>query len=275
MISLRSGDRMLVALPAGPIDVMTRYGLLKLRPDTVSAISFQSEEHGVHDIQLTDGSKFAGLVSGDHFDLQLVGTASQQKVTFPAATVARLQFTRPTDDGSGDDESTLDLVNQDQFVGNLTGQLKLDTNFDAITINAQELRSLTHAPDGGLDVQIILWDQTTLGGQLREPQVACNLKCGVTVNVPVPLIARYANPQPLPSQTMVDRIKAVVMQLSAEDWKQREQAEAQLVSMGPMIAGVLKELGSSQPPEAQQRIESVLKQFEKKPQPAAGFAPAN
>jgi hypothetical protein len=69
---------------------------------------------------------------------------------------------------------------------------------------------------------------------------------------------------------MVERIKTVVSQLSAEDWKAREAAEAQLAAMGPTVASVLREMLPSQPPEAQQRIESILKQLGKKmaaPQP--------
>jgi hypothetical protein len=34
--------------------------------------------------------------------------------------------------------------------------------------------------------------------------------------------------------------------------------------MGPIVVGVLKEMSNSVPPEAQQRIDSVLKQLEKK-----------
>jgi hypothetical protein len=68
---------------------------------------------------------------------------------------------------------------------------------------------------------------------------------------------------------MAERIRAVVSELSAQDWKQREAAEAQLVSMGPAVAVILKELRNAQSPEAQQRIESVLKQLEKQQQGSA------
>lgn len=270
MISLRSGERMLVAAPSNTIDVMTQYGLLKLQPNTIRALSFQSEEHGVHDIELTDGSRFAGLATADHFELQLVGTASQQNVSFPAAVVSRLQIGKGSEDGPKDDAPILELTNQDQMVGTLAGQLKLDTNFDTITLNGTEMLALVHAPDGGLDVQATLWDQTTLSGQLRDPVIACKLICGVTVNIPVALINKYGNPLPRPSDLMVDRIKAVVAELSAEDWKQRERAEAQLVTMGSSVVPILRELSGTLSLEAQQRIDSVLKQLEKKP--AAGSA---
>jgi hypothetical protein len=72
---------------------------------------------------------------------------------------------------------------------------------------------------------------------------------------------------------MIERIKSVVAELSADDWKQREHAEQQLVSMGPAVVGVLKDLSGSQSPEAQQRIDSVLKQLDKQ-QKSGGAGPA-
>jgi hypothetical protein len=269
MIRLRSGERMMVALPNNPIDVMTRYGLLKLKPDSVATIALQTEEHGVHEIGLTDGSRFAGLITAGEFQMQLVGTATQQTVSFPAAAVLSVQFTKPGE-GPDDDAAVLKLTNQDQLVGALEGQLKLDTMFDTIAINAAELRGLQHAPDAGLDVQVTLWDQTTLSGQLHAPEVTCNLKSGVSVKIPVALIDKYNNPEPLPSPIMIDKIKSMVGELSADDFKQREQAEQQLVAMGPAVAAVLKQMSGSQPPEAQQRIESILKQLEKKSGAAGG-----
>jgi hypothetical protein len=62
---------------------------------------------------------------------------------------------------------------------------------------------------------------------------------------------------------MIDRIKTIVAQLGAEDWKARDQAQADLVAMGQTIVPMLKQLRSEQGPEAQQRIDAILKQFEK------------
>lgn len=261
MVALRSGDRMCVDTPEQPIEVLTRYGLLKLSPASIAAIVFQAEEHGVHEIVLTDGSRFAGLVSAGAFALKLSSTG--QSITIPTSVISRLQVARLQE--TEEELPTFSLANEDSLVGTLTGQLKLDTAFDTITLNASEVRGLSRAPDAGLDVQVTLWDQTRLSGQLQDPLLQCALASGMTVAVPVGLIEKYEQPQPAPSSSMLDRIKAVVADLNAEDWKARDRAEAQLVSMGPSVVGVLKQLRESQPPEAQQRIDSVLKQLEGKP----------
>jgi hypothetical protein len=267
MIALRSGERMLIAAPSNSIEVMTQYGMLKLKPESIASIDFQPEDRAFPSVQLSDGSRFAGLATADHFEFQLVGTTTQQKVSFPASTVTRLQLGKNPDDAAATDPvPTLQLTNNDQFTGALSGQIKLDTAFDTITIGGSELASLSHAPEAGLDVQVTLWDQTTLSGQLRDPQLVCNLKSGVTMTVPVPLINKYENPLPRPSDMMVDKIKAIVTDLAAEDWQRRERAEQQLVTIGTSVVPVLKEVRDVQPLEAQQRIDSVLKQLEKKPE---------
>jgi hypothetical protein len=264
MVTLRSGERMLVSIPTGGIEVMTRYGMLKLEQAMIARIDFQSEEHGVHQIYLSDGSSFSGLVTAPQFTFQLVGTTTQQQVTFPISLLARMQFTKPADDLPAGDASVLRLLNDDELVGTLSGTMKLDTAFDTIDIKGAELRSLSRVPDAVYDVQATLWDQTKLSGQLRDPQVSCDLKCGLSIKIPVALLTEYQNSSPDPSSSMVERVKAVVADLSADDWKQRERAEAQLVEMGPVIKGVLKQIAGSAPPEAQHRIDSVLREFEKK-----------
>ena len=263
MVVLRSGDRMSVALPEGTIDVLTRYGLLKLNPQSIAAVAFVTEQHGVHEVYLTDGSRFAGLVAPAKFDLKLLTTG--QTISIPTSALARIQTSASPPDAA-DDAPALTLANDDLLVGELTGQLKLDTAFDTITVNAAELKALSRArePDaGGFDVQAVLWDGTKFSGQLRDPIVTIALRSGTTLSIPLPLVESYSQPLPRPSASMVDRMKSMVAELSAEDWKTRDRAEAQLVAMGSAVAPILRELRPNQAPEAQQRIDSILKQLEK------------
>ncbi|MDQ3441145.1 MAG: hypothetical protein M3478_12435, partial [Planctomycetota bacterium] len=85
---MRSGDRVAVTMPQQPIDVITRYGALKIDAKTIAAIVFQSEEHGVHEVRLTDGSHFAGLVSASQFDMKLAGSGTEQVVKFPVSGIS-------------------------------------------------------------------------------------------------------------------------------------------------------------------------------------------
>jgi hypothetical protein len=255
---MRSGDRVAVAMPEQPIDVITRYGALKVDPKTIAAIVFQSEDHGVHEVRLTDGSRFAGLVSAAQFDMKLAGSGPEQVVRFPVSGIARMQFLAETPEVDGDSTPTLKLANEDVLVGALSGKLKLDTAFDTLTLDAVQVRKLSHATDAGLDVQVTLWDQSIVSGQLQDPQVQCTLNSGLVLTVPVALVQEYDQPEPQPSAAMVQKIKDTVAKLNAEDWKDRDKAGNELQEMGPIVAPVLKSLRAAQPPEAQQRIDQIL-----------------
>jgi hypothetical protein len=258
---MRSGDRVAVAMPEQPIDVVTRYGPVKVDPKTIAAILFQTEEHGVHEVRLTDGSHFAGLVSAPQFDMKLAGSGGagpEQVVKFPASGVARMQFVAEPPEIDEATTPTLRLTNEDTLVGAITGQLMLDTAFDTLTVEGGQIRKLNHASDAGLDVQVTLWDQSIVSGQLQDPQVKVALKSGLVLSVPVALVEEYQHPEPQPATSMVDKIKETVGRLNAEDWKERDRATSQLTEMGPIVAPVLKSMRDAQPPEVQQRIDQVL-----------------
>jgi len=263
LVLMRTGDRMGVEMPAGEIEVATRYGALKLKPSAVSAISFANEEHGIHEIFLSDGSKFAGLATADKFDMKLSAGGRGAPVSFPSSSVARIQLA-PRAEDPDDTTPTLNLSNEDVLVGTLAGKLKLETAFDTLVIDATQIKSLKHAKGSVQDVQVTLWDDTTVSGQLAETELACSLRCGVTMRVPVALVDEYNQPTPQPNEAMIKRIKDAVTELSADDWKARDRAESSLVNIGPMAAGTLKQLRTEQKPDVQQRIDSVLKQLETK-----------
>jgi hypothetical protein len=264
---MSSGDRVAVEMPPANIAVVTRYGQLDLSPTSIASIAFTSDDSGVHTITLTDGSHFAGLVTQPEFAMKLATGGNGQPVHFPVSSLARLVVkTRPDDrdDNTSNSPPTLQLKKDDTFVGTLQDELKLDTGFDTITLNAAELRGMIHASPNAPDISVTTWDGTVLSGQLVSPDLlSCHLASGIDVHVPVALVQSYTNTQSQAPTMMLDRIKAIITQLNADDWKQRDSAEKQLLNLGPNAISTIKGLRDKQPPEAQQRIDSVLKQLEK------------
>jgi len=265
-LTLRGGDRMIVQPPTAAISVATRYGTLSIKPSAVAAIVFVSDEQAVHEIQLTDGSKFVGIVAGDAMEMKLATTG--QSVAFPISAMRRLQLSTHIDDVDSD-SPTLNLTNTDQFVGTIAGVLKVQTAFDTLTVNGPEIRSLQRGKGAPGEVQITLWDNASLSGQLENDSLDVSLASGVPMKVPVALMDIYSNPQARPPAQVVDRIKVLVGQLNAEDWKARDRAEAQLAAIGPALSGVLGELRTGQPAEVQQRIDVILKAVRNEKAPAS------
>jgi hypothetical protein len=95
------------------------------------------------------------------------GGGPDQVVKFPVSSVARFQLT-PKVAEPDDLTATLKLANDDLLVGSVGGQLKVDTAFDTLTLNAAEVRELRHPPGGGADVQVVLFDGSSVSGQLQE-----------------------------------------------------------------------------------------------------------
>ncbi len=268
MVMLRGGDRVGVIPPEKPIEFVSRYGTLQLDPKNISSIVFDAENQAVHTVWLTDGGHLAGLATGDGFTMALADGGGAP-VIFPAASVARIVFNRLPEE-SEQIRPTLTVSNGDELVGSLVGQFKLDTAFDTLAINGAEVRAMTHLEKSPLDVQVTLWDNTTVSGQCQSPTVECKLLSGMTLRVPVALVGEYDQPIPAPSAATVDRIKALAGQLADPDWKTRDRAEAELVSMGPAVLGVLTDLRPSAVAEAQQRIDAIGKQLTEQsaPKPA-------
>jgi hypothetical protein len=263
LVLMRSGERIAVKTPTSPIEVATRYGKLSLRPEQVAAVLLQSEDNGVHQVFLADGGKFSGLLGADSFEMSLdTGGGSEQTVKFPVSAIARFQLT-PKVAEIEDATPTLKLANDDLLVGTIAGQLKVDTTFDTITVNAGEIKTLSHPKDNPADVQVVMFDGSTLSGQLQELDLQFQTAGGLSLRVPLALLEEYSQPQPQPSKDLTEKIKKVVEDLNSKDWKQRDRAEAALLSMGPSAIGVLKQLRQDQPPEAQQRFDNILQQLEK------------
>ena len=284
LVTLRAGDRIVVEPPSSPVAVATCYGTLKLEPRAVASIAFQSEARDVHEVRLVDGSRFAGVVAQDRFDLRRASPATgaaagadASAVSFAATSLRRLQLA-PDAEEPPPDAPRLSLSNGDLLVGGLTGRLVLETAFDAIALDAEGFQALRPGtpPDGGTaspnEVQLTLWDGATLSGRVRGDSVDCVLRCGAAVKVPVAMVEDYTQPRPRPAASAVERIKAVVADLNADDWKTRDHAAAQLASIGPAAAAVLRELREGQPPEVRQRIDQILASFDA-PQPDAAAAP--
>lgn len=262
-ILLSSGDRIGIAPLVDPISVITRYGPMQIPPADIASIVFSSDDNAVHTINLTDGSRFTGLVTATDFSVQLSVTGQTQKVQMPVSSIAQLVL-KTAPDSQDNSTAILKLKKDDQFVGVLQGQLKLDTAFDTLTLNAPELREISQGKTPP-DITVKTWDGTLFSGQLEQSSVTCHLTSGLDVTVPIELLQTYSNPSAAAPDLMLKQIKAIVANLNADDWKQRDTAEQQLIALGPAVAATLKSLRDQQPPEAQQRIDSILKQLDKQP----------
>jgi hypothetical protein len=180
-------------------------------------------------------------------------------VRFSSNDLIRLQFAgKPDEPPATEGQPSLKLVNQDNLIGEISGALKLDTAFNTIRLNGPEIRHISRATASSDDVQVTLWDKTIVSGQLETPTLTCELKSGGTITAPVSMLDEYDQPFPSPSAPMIQKIKDIAANLNADDFKQREEAETQLLGIGPVVVGVLKEVRPTSAPETQSRIDGIM-----------------
>ena len=272
MVFLTSGERCLIAPPTDPVELVTRYGPIKLTPDQIATVLFKNPGNA-YEVYLTDGSRLSGVFSQSTWALKLISTTADAPVAFPLAALARLQL-KPLDDTIGTGTATLGLLGDDIIAAKIDEPLKLVTAFDTLTLNGPEIQSITRPQPGQQDVQITLFDQSTFRGVLSTPTLSIALAGGTKLDLPIAAIQDYQNPKPFPSDSIVKKVDDSIGQLNEDDFKSREQAEAQIVAMGPSVVSVLENSATTQPAEAKERLLSIIKRMKKdQPVPPTRLAP--
>src|SRR6185437_9707672 len=117
-----------------------------------------------------------------------------------------------------------------------------ETAFDTIEINGSEVRGLRRAGTAPTEMQVSLWDDTTLSGRLKGDLLEISLKSGPSLHVPAALLEEYVQPEPLPPTAVMEKLKRLVSELGSDDGKRADRASSELGSMGPRIVGALKAL---------------------------------
>src|SRR5690348_17599478 len=77
---------------------------------------------------------------------------------------------------------------------------------------------------------ILLWDESVVSGQLREPTLDFLSNCGVSMRIPAGFVEEYAQPRPQPSENVITAIKSLVERLNADDWRRSEEHTSELQS---------------------------------------------
>ncbi|MGN6627819.1 MAG: hypothetical protein ACTHLN_14470 [Tepidisphaeraceae bacterium] len=137
------------------------------------------------------------------------------------------------------------------------------TPFDTLTLDGPEIQSITRPDPGQPDLQVTLFDGSTFRGTLDVSSLTVTLVGDTKLTFPVAALRDYQNPRPFPSPSVVKQVQAAIDQLNQDDFKVREQAEAQIVALGPTVASVLEDAAPKQPPEARERLLSILKRMKK------------
>lgn len=282
LLTLRSGDRIRIDMPRAQINVATRMGLARLRPEMIAAIDFEAPDASANQIELIDGSRFNGIVTGDGIEFTSASLGPLHPLRFALGSLARLQLAPaaegiapkdPTTQPTLADESEvprLTLAGGETLIGAPAGRLSLETAFDTIQIDAAEIAAMRRTTEETDEVQLTLADGAVASGRIQSDSINVRLQCGASLNVPMSIFEDYAQPFPQSPPKVLAEVRGLVMELCRSDNLRSDRAAESLKKMGPPIMGALRSIREGQNANAQSRIDAILTVFqsERRPLPA-------
>jgi hypothetical protein len=186
------GDQLAVE-PPQEIEFRTRTAPLRLGAEQIYEIVFSGSSQAAHQIRLTDGSSLSGFVVGEWLSVQ-PRNLDAGKLKVRIATLRQLDFASSAD--SGADGPRLELVGGDVLRGGLRGELVLQTELGALPIAADKIERIAPVTQYPGELAVTLADGRTIKAPAATAGMTCQLTCGVSVQVPVEMIAGYARSAP-------------------------------------------------------------------------------
>jgi len=268
LIVLRNGDR-LAFDPAGlKATLQTRHGPVPLKADTLFRIRLEGAKHGLHRAEFLNGSKLAGLLMPDRIALPL---KLGRDLDVPREMVRAIRFAPEEPDPQP--ITRMALSNGDVLFGRLADEsLSVRTDFGEASVRPDNLLAMAFDPRRPDRAILRLWDGSTLRGRLGAETLRFEIKPGPTVAVHVGQIVGLRRPDAVPPEHIVRLVDKYVAGLSAPNFKDRQEAEENLLRMDATIVPLLKKHVEDSDPEVRQRVRNVLEKLEGEA-PAAGPPP--
>ena len=178
IVVLRSGERLLFR-PGVELNFHTEYGDLKLSPDDLSAILFDTPEGGLHRAVFRNASVLSGLLTAQELKLALV--------LGPALTIRQYmaeRFAFPGPPGKEGGTNQMRLRNDDELYGSIADKdLTVETRFGKVVAALGEIAEVTF-PEGFVGrVQIKMHNGTTITGRLVQLVINFQIERGPRIPV--------------------------------------------------------------------------------------------
>ncbi len=283
------GETLAIASGAPAIFLATTpWGTVKFSLDDLLWFGPSDDSPVGQQIELKDGSRFYGYLSGDPVTLStrlfggktfgppqirgLITAAAMARVKeengragtakpAPVATVASAEPGQPQ----------VVLAGGQRLPGQIdAAMLTVLTGSKTIEIPPQGIRHLRNAADDGDEpdvgenppFSIELWGGSTIVGQIKDPVIPLRVRDSVW-RVPAADLMEWHTPSPRLSDDTRAQIAAHLRELGSDDWQRREAASQALGELSYMARPMLEEtLRSTPDPEVKRRVEKLLDDLE-------------
>ena len=135
--------------------------------------------------------------------------------------------------------------------------LEFKTAFGVRTIDPSQISKLSYVPGLAGEVQIVLWDGSTLTGKLTAEHVVFEI-LGTDMKLLPSMIGDYSNPNALPPESMRQKYLDLIDQLGSPKFKEREAAFERLERDADKIRGLLESRFEGADAETKSRLAKLL-----------------
>jgi hypothetical protein len=255
---LRTGDRVSFDPAGTQLQLFTAYGNVPVRGQDLLEVRFDNSDHAIHQVLFANGSIVAGILEPRQLQIKL---ALGPEVSIQRDMIHLLVF---AEDGVKNPLlTTIDMANGDVLLGKLTTeQFDLAGDYGDQTLAPANLSDITFADNHPGRAALHLWDGTLLRGQIRQQTFGFKIVPGPELQLPVSQIQSVRRTAPMAPQEIADQVEDLVVQLGAESYQDREQAQAALIEMGSTILPLLRERRDHDDPEVRERLQQVIQQLE-------------
>jgi len=252
-VALWTGD--LLAIDAKDLELpfRTAHGTVSLSAEDLLELRLEGVGAGQR-ATLLNGSRLTGLLEPDELTLSL---ALGKTITVRREKIRLLRLA----DALKPDASltTITLANGDTLLGSLTDeQVPFASDFGGGQWAVTDVRSIKASPTHLGRARVLLWDGTTVRGEMTAEHVRFHVEPGPELNVPAAQIVSIVRAQAVPREQLLAEVAELVARLGAESYTDRESASEALKQMSPTIVPLLRDYLDTDDPEVQRRLQEII-----------------
>jgi len=261
-LTLVSGDHLAIDTTNGYPKITFKWacGTMDLDSKYLMEIAATSPGSGKFNAIFLNGTRITGTLvpselDGIGFNVKLGGSISVK-----GEQVVGVRF---ASDGSPDGTLTHAVLSDgSELYGELTDEaFAVTTSYGKVDIKVSQIKNVTFKAGSPDQTTVHMWNGSAIKGKLSVDEIGFAATPGDRWGIPIGKIKTIKCPQALPPKAMRLKIGKLVVQLGADDYKDRQAAAKALVAMGKGIIPLIKPQLGNEDPEIRQGIEDVLEQL--------------
>jgi hypothetical protein len=255
-VSLRTGDRLAFRPDSVDLSFRTRYGTVRLDPDSLLNVTLDNGQNTLHSVTYLNGSTLGGFLLPAEIDAVL--RLEDTDVQISRNLVSHLEFA--DEDEPDESLSHASLTNGDELYGELDEEMvQLKTDYGMVPLKPGNIKIIGFSPRHLRRTMVVLWNGSVLRGQLMQDSIRFRIAGGPKLDLYPNQCTSIVRSQTMPHTKIMKRIEGLVAQLGAESYADRQAATELLKKLGPGTVPLLKKFKErSKDPEIRHRLEAVL-----------------